>query len=129
MVVAKLRVARERKKAETGRCGGRPAVPEVVLNRVRELRKGGLSQRFSAGPELATGVVAGRIDEFYRGTRILEAGTRLEFSGPAAVAATRSETVRSCVLLAHVSATTVGGRGPFHTGGRPFSNSTLIAKS
>jgi len=45
MVVAKLRVARERKKAETGRCGGRPAVPEEVLNRVRSLRIGGLSQR------------------------------------------------------------------------------------
>jgi hypothetical protein len=28
--------------------------------------------RFSADPDLATGVVAGRVDGFYRGTRMLE---------------------------------------------------------
>jgi len=28
--------------------------------------------RFSTDPDLATGVVAGRVDGFYRGTRVLE---------------------------------------------------------
>jgi len=38
-LVRKLRVARERKRAETGRCEGRPPVPEAAVVLARKLRR------------------------------------------------------------------------------------------
>jgi hypothetical protein len=38
-VVAKLRHARDRKRAETGRCEGRPPVPAVVVGEARRLAR------------------------------------------------------------------------------------------
>ena len=38
-LVQKLRKARERKKAETGRCEGRKPVPEVVVKKAKLLRR------------------------------------------------------------------------------------------
>jgi hypothetical protein len=90
--------------------------------------------QFSADPNLATGVVTGRVDGFYRGTQNLEiqrwtAGNRSESQRLLLCLLCRSVAVRyECCWLEIYQLSLAGGLATLATG-RPFSNSTLAAKS
>jgi DNA invertase Pin-like site-specific DNA recombinase len=57
MLVCKLKVARDRKKAATGRCSGRKPVPDAVKTLARELQAQGLSGRKIVAAMAEQGIV------------------------------------------------------------------------